>query len=255
MILTRDKLHLFLNRYLEVKKFEDYCTNGLQVEGRKSIKKICFSVSASRENIEKAVSMSACALIVHHGIFWKNNPVDSLKGQLKNRLAPLIKHDINLFGYHLPLDGHKKIGNAAVIAAKLGLLQIQPFCLYKGSFIGVKGSFKSKTSPAVLEKKLEHLLNHKIIVSTPSKDLKLHSIGIVTGGGGSFYKYASSENLDSYLTGEISENDWFDAKEAGLCLFAGGHNATEEFGVQALMKLLEKKFKVDCEFIKSYNPI
>ena len=255
MVLTRDKLNLFLNQYLEVKKFDDYCTNGLQVEGRQPIKKICFSVSASRENIEKAVSMKACALIVHHGIFWKNNPVDSLKGPLKNRLVPLIKNDINLFSYHLPLDGHKKIGNAAVIAAKLGLVKIQPFCLYKGSFIGVQGCFKSKTSPAVLEKKLAHLLNHRIIVSTPSATLSLRTIGIITGGGGSFHKYASSERLDSYLTGEISENDWFDAKEAGLCLFAGGHNATEEFGIQALMKLLEKKFKVDCEFIKSYNPI
>ena len=85
-----------------------------------------------------------------------------------------------------------------------------------------------------------------------------HSSGVFWrggAGGGSFYKYASNEKLDSYLTGEISENDWFDAKEAGLCLFAGGHNATEEFGILALMKLLEKKFKVDCEFIKSYNPI
>jgi dinuclear metal center YbgI/SA1388 family protein len=255
MTLTREKLDLFLKQYLEVSKFDDYCLNGLQVEGCEEIKKICFSVSASRENIIKAISLKTHALIVHHGIFWKNNPVDSITGPLKGRITPLIKNNTNLFAYHLPLDGHLKIGNAAVIASKLGLFKIEPFCEYKGSAIGVKGVLKKSLSIKMFESKLEKILNHKITISSPSNNLSLKSIGIVTGGGGSFHKFAAKENLDAYLTGEISENDWFDAKEAGLCLFAGGHNATEEFGILTLMKLIEKKYKVDCYFLKSDNPI
>ena len=53
---------------------------------------------------------------------------------------------------------------------------------------------------------------------------------------------------------EISEHDWHDASEAGIHFFAGGHNATEQFGVQSLMKLVQNELELDCKFIASENP-
>ncbi|WP_338070289.1 Nif3-like dinuclear metal center hexameric protein [Bathymodiolus platifrons methanotrophic gill symbiont] len=29
--------------------------------------------------------------------------------------SPLVQHNINLFAYHLPLDAHPEVGNAAVL--------------------------------------------------------------------------------------------------------------------------------------------
>ena len=60
--------------------------------------------------------------------------------------------------------------------------------------------------------------------------------------------------IDAYLTGEMSEHDWHESQEAGVCMFAGGHHATERFGVLALKDLLEKKFSLETIFIDSPNP-
>jgi putative NIF3 family GTP cyclohydrolase 1 type 2 len=37
-------------------------------------------------------------------------------------------------------------------------------------------------------------------------------------------------------------------------MFAGGHNATEQFGIQALMEKTRQQFGLECFFISSKNP-
>jgi len=92
------------------------------------------------------------------------------------------------------------------------------------------------------------------MIATPEKIKKIKTMGIITGGAGNHYKEALTYKLDAYLTGEISEHNWHECREDGLFLFAAGHNATEETGVIALIKLLEKKFNLECDFLKSNNP-
>ena len=52
----------------------------------------------------------------------------------------------------------------------------------------------------------------------------------------------------------MSEHDWHEAQEAGIHMFAGGHHATEQFGVQALQEWIEKEFNVKTLYIDSKNP-
>jgi putative NIF3 family GTP cyclohydrolase 1 type 2 len=37
-------------------------------------------------------------------------------------------------------------------------------------------------------------------------------------------------------------------------MLAGGHHATEKFGIQALMEQVQKTFEVECFYIDSSNP-
>ncbi len=60
--------------------------------------------------------------------------------------------------------------------------------------------------------------------------------------------------LDAYVTGEMSEHDWHESQEAGLHMYAGGHHATEQFGIQALMARVQDRFDVACCYIDSPNP-
>jgi dinuclear metal center YbgI/SA1388 family protein len=245
-----------LNKYLNIYDYKDYGPNGLQIQGRAEVKKLAFAVSATKYSIEKAVEIGADALIVHHGLFWKFHGPKTLTGAFYNRVAPLIKNDINLIGYHLPLDAHLEVGNAASIAQLLDLSDIAPFGDHKGMATGIKGKFKKALAPLELSKKLKDVLNHDIIHSSPS-DEPIKSIGIITGGANSDWRYCINNNLDAYLTGEISEHDWHEAKEENIHFFAGGHNATEQFGVQALMKYLHDLYSdKDLEFfyIPSENP-
>ncbi|MEJ2542656.1 MAG: Nif3-like dinuclear metal center hexameric protein, partial [Calditrichaceae bacterium] len=110
MILSRDELTAYLHEYLKVDEFNDYCPNGLQFEGKAEINKIITGVSASVDLFEKAVENKADAIIVHHGLIWNfDRPI--YKGGYKQRVKLLMEHDISLYGFHLPLDAHEKVGN------------------------------------------------------------------------------------------------------------------------------------------------
>jgi dinuclear metal center YbgI/SA1388 family protein len=251
--LSRKELDNFLKELLNPQEFQDYCPNGLQIEGKEIINKIAFAVSAQRHSVETAVLNKADCLIVHHGLFWKFHGTRTVTGPFAKRVKPLIQNDINLFGYHLPLDAHIEYGNAAAIAKKIGLTDLSPFGDYKGSPTGVQGKFKSPLSPDELTNKLEQVLNHNILHSNPNGE-QISSMGIITGGANSEWRLCLRAGLDSYLTGEMSEHDWHESREDEIHMFAGGHNATEQFGVQEIMKLIEQKFDVECFFIPSENP-
>ncbi len=248
-----------LDRYLRdllIPEFmNDYGPNGLQIEGKEEISKIAFAVTASADTINKAVEMKADALIVHHGLFWNFHGVRTITGPFGRRVIPLIKNGINLYGYHLPLDGHADIGNARVIADKLEMTDLEPFGEYKRTVTGIRGKLKNKMTAPDLQKKLESVLNHSVTISTPDEKELISRVGIITGGANSNWLDAYNKRLDAYITGEMSEHDWHESKEYGIHMFAGGHYATEQFGIQALMEKVKAKFKIDCEFIPSENPV
>lgn len=254
MGISRDELGHFLNQLLKPEIFDDYCPNGLQVEGYEAISKIAFAVSATKESIQKAVELKADTLIVHHGLFWKFHGPRTITGPFAKRIKPLIQNNINLYGYHLPLDGHLEFGNAATLAKLIGMTNLKPFAEGKirGSFMGVKGEIDITAKE--LKEKLEKALNHSVLLSTPELSKKISSIGIITGGANSEWKLAMKDGLDAYITGEMSEHDWHEAKESEMVMCAGGHHATEQFGIQALMKKTEEHFKLPCVYIDSENP-
>lgn len=254
MPTTQRELRAHLENLLNVKAYSDYCPNGLQVEGRETISKVAFAVSASAHSVAAAQAQGACALIVHHGLFWNFHVGRTLTGPFKKRIFPLIKNDINLFAYHLPLDAHLELGNAAVLARAIGLEHITPFGEYKKMAIGVKGDLPHAQPGEKLQKSLEKILEHRVLHACPEEAPTIKSMGIITGGANSQWTEALQSGLDAYLTGEMSEHDWHESREAGLHMFAGGHNATETFGIQALMAHLEVRFSLECFFIPSENP-
>lgn len=250
------ELEAYFKNLLHPELFDDYCPNGLQIEGRDEIKKIVFAVSATRESAEYAAKMKADALVVHHGVFWKFHGTRTLTGPFAKRLFPLIKNDINLFGYHLPLDGHVEIGNAASLAKLIGLSNLSSFGLYKGSSTGIMGELQSAIKGEELKSILEEKLKHSVLYSNPiDTGGSIKKIGIITGGANSEWREAKRLGLDAYITGEMSEHDYHESRESGIHMFAGGHNATEKFGILALMNLIQKEFPtLECHFLDSSNP-
>lgn len=253
--MQTSELETYLKTLLKPELFDDYCPNGLQVEGKKEIKKILFAVSSTRESAEYAAKIKADALVVHHGLFWKFHGTRTLTGPFYKRVAPLIKNDINLFGYHLPLDAHPEVGNASSVANLLKMSELAPFGNYKGAFTGIMGTLPSELSGIELKALLENALNHSVLYSNPIEAKKIRRIGIITGGANSEWREAHKLGLDAYITGEMSEHDYHESRESGVHMFAGGHHATEKFGIQSLMRHLQEKFpELQCEYLDSENP-
>jgi len=250
--MQRDKLTGYLSKYLDVEKFDDYCPNGLQVEGNSNIKKIVTAVSASIELFNKAIKQKADAILVHHGIIWNyERPV--YKGSYRERVKLLLDNNINLFAYHLPLDAHPIVGNNAQLAKHLGLTSCKPFGDHKGQTIGIKGRI-SKTNKDKFFKKVENLVNREVLVF-PYGPKSINNVGIISGGAQKEFSQAIAENLDAYITGEISEHIKYLSQEECVHFISAGHYATENFGVKALGRHLENKFKINVEFIDIPNPV
>lgn len=251
--LTRSKLSTYLDELLNAHAYTDYGPNGLQIEGREQVSRVAFAVSATKESIAKAVEWGAHALVVHHGLFWRFHGVRTITGPFASRVKPLIEHNINLLGYHLPLDAHLEVGNAATLAKKLNLQNLAPFGDYKGMSTGVHGALKDPLSPQQFQEHLTKVLDHPVLHSCPN-DKPIKTMGIITGGANGDWHHSLRLGLDAYLTGEMSEHDWHEAKESGIHMFAGGHHATEKYGVQALQAKLVQEYKIESLFIDSLNP-
>lgn len=250
MGIKREELEKYLNQLLKVDEFDDLGPNGLQVEGRPQIEKIITGVSGCVELFEKAIQENADTIIVHHGIIWEfENPV--FKGGYKKRVKLLLENNINLFGFHLPLDAHDEFGNNAVLADILGLEDRQPFGSFNGTKVGVKGQI-GQSSDHVFETIKKEINSDAVIF--PSGPGKIEQAGIISGGAEKSIKEAVAEGLDLFLTGEVSEHIMHYAREEGIHFVAAGHHATECYGAQALGQHLADKFDLDVEFINIPNP-
>ena len=92
-MILREELKQSLDALLECAKFKDYCPNGLQVEGKPKIERLVSGVTASLALIEEVIELKADAVLVHHGLFWKNQS-GVITSWMKARLAKLLAHDI-----------------------------------------------------------------------------------------------------------------------------------------------------------------
>lgn len=254
MTITRQQLQTYFDQLFLPQAFSDYGPNGLQIEGMDAIARVAFAVSATADSIRQTIAGGAQALVVHHGLLWKFHGARPIVGPFARRVAPLIRHDVNLFAYHLPLDAHPEVGNAAVLGRMLGLSEQAPFGLYQGSPTGIQGRLSVASTASALQSKLRELLRHEVLLATPDADAVVQTLGIITGGANSEWRQAWQDGLDAFLTGEMSEHDWHDAQEAGIHMFAGGHHATEQFGIQALMERVQRELDVACFYIDSPNP-
>jgi len=252
--IGRDDLSRFFDELLEPQRFADYGPNGLQVEGVETVGRVAFAVSATRDSVLRAAADGAHALVVHHGLFWKFHGARPLTGPFGRRVLPLVVHRVNLFAYHLPLDAHPRLGNAATLGRGVGLTELQPFGDHQGMPTGCKGLLPDPVAAEELQRRLAEVLQRPVLRSLPGEGRPIRSVGIITGAASGEWVQAERDGLDAFVTGELREHDWHEAAEAGIHLFAGGHHATERLGVRALMAEVEARLGLECRFLDSDNP-
>ncbi len=248
------KLIQELDKVLKPEAFDDYCHNGLQVQGKGDIKHIVTAVSSSQILIDEAVRLQADAILVHHGLFWSDDKM-CLTGMLGRRVKALILNDINLLAYHLPLDAHPEYGNNAQLAKLLGFK-------IKGTFADI-GSVEyafygelEKPMPALdLAQKIAKVFGREPLLIDTREDSKIKTVAWCSGGAQNLIDEAAKLKVDAYISGEISEHTVHKARELGINYFAAGHHASERYGVQAVGNYLQDKFKIKHTYVELDNPV
>jgi dinuclear metal center YbgI/SA1388 family protein len=254
MSILRDDIVSYLNAYLNVNAFKDYCPNGMQVIGRLEVKRVALGVSANLECFRLAVAGEADMLLVHHGLFWENMS-RTIGTMMKVRLQSLFERNITLLGYHLPLDAHAEVGNNVLWLKHLGFsVEGVTLGIARGKAIGAIGISPGRQT-------LHNLLDH-ITVSNGSRPLSyeygpqtIRRLGVVTGGGDGYFLDAIAQGCDTFLTGEVGEPTEAIAREEGVNFIAMGHYNSEKIGIQALGDLLREQFGVETFFCDVPNAV
>ncbi len=252
-MVSRKALVQYLDQLLDARKVSDYCPNGLQVSGKENIKTLVTGVTACRALLEAAVHHQADAVLVHHGYFWKNEPLP-LTDMKYARLQVLFSNQISLLAYHLPLDLHLQYGNNIQLAQVLNI-ETQGQWLVEGLPLIFHGSFTGGIQPKDLSEYIEKRLNRKPLFISGGRNMPIQKVAWCTGAAQQFIELAARQGADAYLTGEVSEATTHVARELGIDFFACGHHATERYGVQALGEHLAAQFGIQHQFVDIENPV
>ncbi|WP_439869510.1 Nif3-like dinuclear metal center hexameric protein [Pseudomonas syringae] len=240
------------DRYLNSARIQDYCPNGLQVEGRPQVMRIVSGVTASQALLDAAVDAQADLVLVHHGYFWKGeNPC--VVGMKQRRLKTLLKHDISLLAYHLPLDVHPEVGNNVQLARQLDITVEGPLDPENPRVVGLIGSLSEPMTALDFARRVQDALGREPLLIEGSQMIR--RVGWCTGGGQNYIDQAVLEGVDLFLSGEASEQTFHSARENDISFIAAGHHATERYGVQALGDYLARRFALEHIFIDCPNPI
>lgn len=245
----------FLDATLEIDRFKDYATNGLQVEGAPEIERIVTGVSASAELISRAIEQHADLIVVHHGLVWGGG-LTKIAGPMARRLKLLLGNDVSLAAYHLPLDKHARLGNNVGLADVLGLGgQREMFGDVRGIPLGLAGTW---AHPLTLDEAL-HRIGAGIAPPRfvfPYGPQVVRKVGVCSGAASDLLEAAAQAGCDLFLTGELAERAADMAKELQITLVAAGHYATEVFGPMRLADELAHRFGgLSVQFVPAPNPV
>src|SRR5690554_997587 len=254
--MRRDALIAQLNMWLKPELINDYCPNGLQVEGCLDIQKVVTGVTASQALVDAAVEADADELLVHHGYFWKGES-QTITGMKRRRLKALLDAEINLLAYHLPLDAHPEFGNNVELIKRIqgsdNTESIEPVVGVAPEGILMMSQLMNPCTGHALAERLEHVLARPL-VAAECNATTIQRIAVCTGGGQGFIEEALAAGADAFITGEVSEQTIHVARECGIQFFAAGHHATERYGIQALGEKLAQTCQLDVQFIDIDNP-
>lgn len=253
MSTSRDEILKTLKTLLRPEQFKDYCPNGMQVQGKAQVRRLVTGVTACQALIDRAIEAKADMLLVHHGYFWRGED-ETITGIKRTRVEALLKHNINLVAYHLPLDVHPELGNNAALGRLLGFETTGDLGKQNNNSIGLTGELETPLSGEQLGALLEERLG-RAALHIPGSASPIRTVGWCTGAAQNFIELALNAGVDAYITGEVSEQTVHIARETGIHFFAAGHHATERYGVQAVAAHLVEKFGLEHEFIDIDNPV
>ncbi len=245
IVVTVGELEQYLNEYLKVSEFEDYTFNGINIGKRDwEVSGVITATDYERSLVDVAREENANVVIVHHGLWW-GKPY-TLTDEVYDDMAYLMKHDVALLSYHLPLDAHPEVGNNAYILGALGIEPPRWQPMDVGFYVDVD------MTVADIVAKLERVFGMPKDV-WEFGDGNVKRLGVISGAGGSFLGALLDLGVDTYITGEITYPQWRDFRRYGVNVILYGHYRSETGGPILLAKHIEKQFGLSSQFVDIYE--
>ena len=247
-VAERDEIVAYANALLEVERWPEFAPPGLQVVGADDVTLLVCGVSSSRALFEQAADLGADMVLVHHGLFWRNEPLVVDRRQ-RGRLEALFRANASLA--RLPPRARRAhdarqcgaAGGADRGAARRPVRRLRPRLRPRRPLDrradGTGGGRPSTGSHSSSRTARTGSSASPSRRERPGYDLIR----------------AAHEGFDALLTGEPEEPNLATAQELGIHLIAAGHHATERFGVQALAAHLADTFAIEWRYVEVENPV
>jgi dinuclear metal center YbgI/SA1388 family protein len=247
------ELETILNTLYQPEKYQDAIPSGLLVEGTSVVNKGITAVSFSKRLVEEAVDLHVDFIIVHHAHgFWNNQP-KLFHGEFRDMLHKLFCNNINLFGYHIPMDMQPEIGTNVAFLKAIGFGQDEILPPINDKILIFRTSeFWDFTFRKIYDR-IESI-GCKINFSFPFGNDKIKTIGICTGAGATLIREAKNMGVDLFITGEAKEDTYVFCQNEKFNFIAAGHHNTEKFGPMLLADLLTVK-GIPTDFVDIPNPV
>jgi len=235
----------WLDKQLDVARYADELeSNGLlyQASTGDGVSKFAVAVSTSLTALFGAAKSGANLLIVHHP------PWPGADLHLRDeKLAALETANLSLYAAHASLDCAPRIGNGWALAEALGVVVDDTFAEYHGGHAGVYGRADGSFSDFIA--RAHRRLGVEVEAHQHAKSFA--RVALVPGGGGetAYVDEARRLGCDTFVTGEGSLFTRMFAKECGMNLLLGTHQATEAPGIRALGERLAEHAGIPWEFI------
>jgi putative NIF3 family GTP cyclohydrolase 1 type 2 len=239
-----DEMAAWLDEHLDVARYRpsEPDANGLLYRAGPGISKFAVAVNTSMTTMVGAAKAGAQLLVVHHPS-WA-----AVDGHLVDeKMGMLESAGLSLYAAHASLDCAPQVGNAWVLAGLLGVEVETTFGEYHGGHPGVIGG-ASGTYAEFMQRASREL---RVEVEAHQHSREFGRVAIMTGAGGMTTDVDAARQLgaDTYVTGEGSLFTRLFAKECGMNLVFGTHQATEAPGIRALGERLSAESGMPFEFI------
>ena len=215
---TRDIINILEKKFPKINA-EEWDNIGLLIgDYDKEIKKIQFSLDATLESIENAISKKVDMLITHHPIIFKAIKDITEQNILGKKIRDLIKNDINVYAIHTNLDSSIEGLNDYVLK-KIGILEYKILDFDEEKNCGIGRIFK-----------LNEEKNLKNFIEELKLKLKILNLRVISNDLNKKIKK---------ITGDIGYHDALDALESGLNVIDFGHYESEHFFYEILIEELK----------------
>ncbi|MBP3937982.1 MAG: Nif3-like dinuclear metal center hexameric protein [Clostridia bacterium] len=232
----------YINSFAPIDTQEEWDNSGMLVgDMNAEVKKAVVVLDIDLWSAKKAKELGANLIISHHPVIFS-----AMKKFTKGCIPfELASNSINAICCHTPLDIADG-GTNDTLADLLG------FNAYKGADPILRFADIDKTSAESLADLLASKLRTTVRFADCGKPIC--KVAICTGGGASLMHEAGS--IDAFITGDAKHNDFLDALDAGISLFAAGHYETEFPVVPVLKDKLQEKFtEIEIINIHQENPV
>ena len=249
---TRDIINILEKKFPKINA-EEWDNVGLLIgDYDKEVKKIQFSLDATLESIEHAISEKVDMLITHHPIIFKAIKDITEQNILGKKIRDLIKNDINVYSIHTNLDSSIE-GLNDYILKKIGISEYKILDFDEEKNCGIGRIFKldeeKDLKKFIEELKLKLQISNLRVISN-DLNKKIKKVALINGSAMSYWRKAKKEKIDLFITGDVGYHDALDARESGLAVIDFGHYESEHFFHEVLIKELKE---TNLEFLV-YNP-